>query len=176
MFIIKYPDLYKPTPIPGFPGYLVNKMGTVMDSNLKELQIYQYRDKEKYDMVYLRDENDKPHVFGIHQIVAMTFKPDEYYKGCIVHHKDENKYNNCLDNLEILSRADHGFHHNQFKYFDKIAKCEVCGVIFIWTSDRQRRYYADLRRKTKRKRLITCSRSCASYIGRMTQLNNKNPK
>ena len=165
-----YPDIIRPTPIPGFPGYYATKSGTVLNSKFEELQIYQY--KNQYDMVYLRDENNKSHVFGVHQVIAMTFKPDEYYEGCIVHHKNENKYDNRLDNLEILDRSSHGLHHNPFKYFDRIAKCEVCGRIFIWTSKRQRIYYADTQqRKIKRNRMITCSKSCSSYAGRMIQLN-----
>lgn len=28
-------------------------------------------------------------------------------EGCIVHHKDENKLNWCIDNLELLSCAEH---------------------------------------------------------------------
>lgn len=31
--------------------------------------------------------------------------------GCIVHHKDENKLNWSIDNLELLSRKDHIFKH-----------------------------------------------------------------
>ena len=40
----------------------------------------------------------------------MTFKP-EYYPGCVVHHKDENKGHNYAENLEVESRNDHSRHH-----------------------------------------------------------------
>ena len=31
--------------------------------------------------------------------------------GHLVHHKDEDKTNNALDNLEVISRRDHQRHH-----------------------------------------------------------------
>ena len=41
---------------------------------------------------------------------------EDYYKvticpWAILHHKDENKLNNCLDNLELLSRREHPTKH-----------------------------------------------------------------
>lgn len=33
-------------------------------------------------------------------------------KGCTVHHKDENKLNNCIMNLQILPKAKHSSLHN----------------------------------------------------------------
>lgn len=41
----------------------------------------------------------KTYIFGIHQAVAMAFipNPNNFSK---VNHKDENKENNCVDNLE----------------------------------------------------------------------------
>lgn len=161
-------DLY-PKPIPQYPNYQIDRMGTVYDMNGNKIRPYQYRDTNQYDMTYVRDEQNKPHVFGIHQLVAMTFLPD-YYPGCIVHHKDENKYNNWDTNLEITDRSEHASHHNPYKYSPIKAICDVCGNEFIWTSERQKLYYSDIRRG--KNRAITCSKSCSSYIGRMTQLSN----
>lgn len=33
-------------------------------------------------------------------------------KGCCIHHKDHNKLNDRLDNLEMMTRSDHSKHHN----------------------------------------------------------------
>jgi hypothetical protein len=35
----------------------------------------------------------------------------EIPRGCVVHHKDENKLNWDIDNLELLSRKDHILQH-----------------------------------------------------------------
>lgn len=43
----------------------------------------------------------------------------DYYDGCIVHHKDKNKQNNKLENLEVMSKIEHdrqhGFENERFK-------------------------------------------------------------
>jgi hypothetical protein len=56
---------------------------------------------EGYPQITLCRDNKKHHV-KIHRIVALTFmdKIDETY---VVNHKDGNKKNNCLDNLEWVS-------------------------------------------------------------------------
>lgn len=162
-------DLY-PKPIPQYPNYQVDRMGNVYDMNDVKIRPYHYDDGEHYDSIYLRDEQNKPHVFGIHQLVAMTFLPD-YYPGCIVHHKDENKYNNWDTNLEITNRSEHTSHHHS-KYNPIETVCDVCGNKFIWTPERQQLYYSDIRRG--KNRIITCSRVCSSYYGRQVQLGNIN--
>lgn len=86
-----------------------------------------------------------------------------------VHHIDGNVANNSIENLQIIKRGEHQRQHSQ-KYFDKIAICQVCGKKFIWTGKRQQRYYGDLR--VNRNRIITCTKKCSSYYGRMKQLNN----
>lgn len=85
-----------------------------------------------------------------------------------VHHIDGNKQNNNLSNLTVILHGEHQKQHSKKKYFPKVVECEVCHKQFVWTDTRQGRYYRDLR--VGRIRNITCSRSCSSYIGRMTQL------
>lgn len=159
-------DMY-PRPIPGYQNIQINRIGMVYDNNWNRITPYMYRDGEHYDSLYVRDMNNKPHVIGVHQAVAMTFNPD-YYPGCIVHHKDENKYHNWDTNLEITSRREHASHHHPIKYQPTLTCCQVCGKEFIWNPEEQQRYYSDLRRG--KSRIISCSRSCSSFYGRMTQL------
>lgn len=84
-----------------------------------------------------------------------------------VHHIDENPLNNSVDNLEVRNHGEHQREHST-KYTDKTEICEVCGKSFIWTSKRQSRYYADLKRG--KHRIKTCSKSCSSLYGRLEQL------
>lgn len=85
-----------------------------------------------------------------------------------VHHKDEDVTNNDIDNLESIDHVTHVTNHANKKYYPLMATCQVCGKSFLWTAERQRNYYVDLRRN--KNRIITCSPSCSSRAGRMTQL------
>ena len=58
-----------------------------------------------YPAVYM---NGKSH--HIHRLQWIKYH-GEIPKGCVVHHKDENKLNWSIENLELLSRKDHIFQH-----------------------------------------------------------------
>lgn len=157
-------DFY-PRPIPGYQNRYINRLGMVYDQYGNQVRPYHY--DNQYDTICAYDMNNKPHILGIHQAISMTFNQN-YYPGCIVHHKDENKYHNWDSNLEILSRPEHGKHHNPPKYQPMMQTCMVCGRQFVWTPIEQRRYYIDLNRgKT---RIISCSKECSSRYGRLKYL------
>jgi hypothetical protein len=90
-------------------------------------------------------------------------KPDED-----VHHLDEDVTNNNINNLTPMDHVLHVTKHANKKYYPIMATCQVCGKDFLWKPIRQQTYYTDLRRN--KTRLITCSKSCSSKAGRMTQL------
>ena len=59
-----------------------------------------------YFTVILRDGNGEYSTKRIHQLVAEHFI-GEIPKGYHVHHKDGNKQNNKVSNLEVISRKEH---------------------------------------------------------------------
>lgn len=89
-------------PIPNFPKYEVSNLGQVasLDYNgtgrrqiMKQKTTWQgYKDIKLFD-------KGKRHYFHVHQLVALTFIPNPNNLPCI-NHKDENKANNRVDNLE----------------------------------------------------------------------------
>ena len=83
-----------------------------------------------------------------------------------VHHIDEDKTNNSIDNLEIVLHGEHQKMHSQ-KYFDTIEKCQVCGQEFVFTAKQWSGYYTDLKRGKHRG--FTCSRHCAYLFGTQEQ-------
>ena len=94
-----------------------------------------------------------------------------------VHHKDGDKTNNDINNLEIIEHGTHQKLHMPIKYRDTIQICEYCGKEFIYTAEQMKRYQSDLRRNNKHSnRFITCSKECAgkmSSISRMTNLGKE---
>lgn len=86
-----------------------------------------------------------------------------------IHHIDGDPTNNSIENLQIIK---HGLHQKQHRlFFDKQVRCQICGNIFLWKGVSQRRYFADLR--AGRNRVISCSKKCSAYCGRMKQLGRE---
>lgn len=91
--------------IVGYEGlYQVSNLGRVKalgngkSNNSKEKILKPYKSKNGYLKVNLHKESEIKH-FLIHRLVAIHFLPNPNNYPC-VNHKDENKENNCVDNLE----------------------------------------------------------------------------
>lgn len=93
--------------IDNFSNYYVDDEGNVYKKDMTKIKPF---NSNGYFQVYMRDDENKRHVFGVHQVVAMAFLPD-YFEGCVVHHKDEDKHNNKVENLQIEYRSNHSRHH-----------------------------------------------------------------
>lgn len=92
-----------------FPDYDVDVNGNVYKNN----EIITPFKSNGYLQVLLFDVNHKRRVLGVHTMVAMKYIP-EYTEQSVVHHKDENKQNNNLENLEVFaSKAEHARFHNK---------------------------------------------------------------
>jgi hypothetical protein len=70
-------------------------------------------------------------------------------EGYIVHHRDHDKLNNDLSNLELMTHQQHAEHHNQ--KHPRIKTCEVCGTEYEPSP-------------TKRQRSKTCSWECRNAM------------
>lgn len=103
---MKVYDLY-PHPVPNHPGYTCDRLGSVYRPDGSKINPFK---SLGYDQVYMKDDNGKRSIKGVHQVVSMTFD-QAYYPGCVVHHEDENKEHNWFENLTVESREDHSRHH-----------------------------------------------------------------
>ena len=132
---------------------------------MQNLKVYQCKDG-RYRAYYHDDSGNRKFVsyprLLVEEYLGRKLLPEED-----VHHKDGDKTNNNIDNLEVVLHGTHQKQHS-LKYKDKLAICEVCGNSFIWTGKRQCKYYIDLRRN--KNRIISCSKNCSSLYGRLRQL------
>ena len=91
-------------------GYSVNSMGEVF--NRHGLKMSQKNDsKKRYKMVCLSCNGNKK-MFLVHRLVALAYIPIDNEKPH-VNHKDGDKHNNTLLNLEWVSRSEnlkHSYH------------------------------------------------------------------
>ena len=93
-------------PIAEFPNYLVTPDGRVFTVNGKEKQPSQ--NYKGYLIVNLCS-NGKSHLRRVHRLVAVTFIPNPDNKPD-VNHKDGNKQNNRVDNLEWVTNSENHWH------------------------------------------------------------------
>lgn len=102
--------------IEGYVGfYQVSNLGNIKNKkNGKKLKL------EKTKKGYLRVQLSKNNIgkkFLVHRLVALTFF-NNYNDNLQVNHKDGNKENNCINNLEFVTQEQnmrHAFDNNLIK-------------------------------------------------------------
>ena len=94
--------------IPGYEGlYQASTLGRIRSLNFNKsgkIKILKQQFNGHYLMctLYKRitgNKKDDEIQFSVHRLIAITFVPNPNNFPC-VNHKDENKLNNCVDNLE----------------------------------------------------------------------------
>lgn len=89
--------------IRGYPNYKIDGQGNVFNKDGKCLK--PYKNKKGYLRVTLTDVEHHRKNFLIHRLVAMTFIPNPENKS-EVNHKDGNKSNNTVNNLEWCTGSE----------------------------------------------------------------------
>lgn len=117
MFIV--PDLLADgfVPLAIDPRYLINKYGTVYSTSHATFLIW--NDAMQYACVNIAGSNKR-----VHRLVATTFipNPNNYPE---VNHKDGNKWNNHVSNLEWCNRSMNMKHAYQMGFLDdSLAKAQ----------------------------------------------------
>jgi hypothetical protein len=85
-----------------YDNYMVSNIGNIWNSKTNCL-INKFMSKHGYIFVYLYDSNNKRTIKFIHELVATEFLTP--LDGClVVSHKDNNKMNNNILNLEYVSK------------------------------------------------------------------------
>lgn len=74
----------------------------------------------------------------------------------VVHHSNEDKTDNSIENLELLSVKDHTKHHSKKVELESLI-CPSCGKCF-----QEKPHFVRLRRKRNKSNQVFCSRSCGA--------------
>lgn len=67
---------------------------------------------------YHKTRVSKGKAIDTHRLVMERHLGRKLLPGEVVHHKDRNKSNNCIDNLQVMTRREHGKEHagEQFRH------------------------------------------------------------
>lgn len=96
--------------------------------------------KNRYKQRKVNGRNIDEHRLVMEQYLGRRLRTDEY-----VHHINDDRYDNRIENLKIVDPVTHGrLHHLKYPL---IKKCVICGTLFVPY-------------KTKRKIKQTCSKEC----------------
>ena len=102
----------------GFPNYTITDDGRVFSLNYggscEKKEIKQIKNIKGYKIVYL-SSHSKDKSFFVHRLVSLAFIPNPYNLPQ-VNHKDENKSNNRVENLEWCSN------YYNAHYMDKVER------------------------------------------------------
>jgi hypothetical protein len=95
-------------PIPGYERYYVSECGRVWDFHRKKLMEFTITDR-KYLTVRLPTYGDPKirKTMKVHRLVMKAFTGES---SLPVNHKDKNRQNNHLGNLEYLTTGENNYH------------------------------------------------------------------
>lgn len=94
-------------PILGFSNhYQASNLGRLKTNNWKNTgreAILKVCDTGGYLQTMIKGDDSKYYTKKVHYLVMLAFVGDREYKEQVINHKDGNKHNNCLNNLEYCS-------------------------------------------------------------------------
>lgn len=97
--------------IPNYENYSVDENGAVMNNRSNKI-IHQHIDSMGYYKVFLF-KNNKAYERRVHQLVAHAFLNHKSTWEKCINHKDGNKLNNKISNLEMVSQVENLKHSHK---------------------------------------------------------------
>lgn len=121
--------------IPFAPDYKISNLGRVMSCKYKNQKILTPSKKDTgYFEIGLSYKPNKRKWFLVHRLVLSVFNPIPNMDQMEVNHKDENKSNNKLDNLEwVTSAENYNYGARNYKLKEKQSvkiMCVETGIVY----------------------------------------------
>jgi hypothetical protein len=97
-----------------------------------------------YSIIALSTMDKKLKTFTVHQLVAMTFKPN-FIKGTELNHIDGNKQNNADTNLEISNPTHNQLHAVRNGLVPKVGTSRFNNVTYVKNPRAKKKWAASIR-------------------------------
>ena len=110
-----------------------------------------------YAVVYNHPNSTKHGYVLEHWIVVENHLGRILDKDEVVHHKNENKLDNRIKNLEVLTKSSHASEHALVGRLWVELKCPNCKIIF--DRPQNKTHFKD-----KKREYTCCSKSCATHF------------
>ena len=130
------------------------------------MNIYKQKDDRKF-IVY-KGEDNKYHSKAYARYLMEQHLGRKLTNEEEVHHKDHNKMNDVIENLEVKNKTIHRREHNIKPII--IEHCYICGSDIIVDSKKRANHY---RSKNKNPGKWFCSKHCSGIFGQKEQQNRK---
>lgn len=130
------------------------------------MNIYKQKDGRKF-IVY-KGEDNKYHSKAYARYLMEQHLGRKLTNEEEVHHKDYNKTNDVIENLEVKNKTAHRREHNIKPII--IEHCYICGNDIIVDSRKRANHY---RSKNKNPDKWFCSKHCSGIFGQKEQQNRK---
>jgi len=86
------------------PNFEISSFGNIRRSNGKNKKQW----KTNWGYMQTEFKNKKKH--AVHRLVGFAFLKDSFFQGAVINHKDGNKCNNHVDNLEWVTLSENAKH------------------------------------------------------------------
>lgn len=154
-------------PIKGL-HYEISSLGNIRNSENKNILTNFDKNRIGYLRVYLYSEGKKKRYF-VHRLVAETFIPNPENKPQ-VNHKDGNKQNNELSNLEWVTRSENGLHYFRVLFntnYKKVIEKEKEYTKFQVIIERNKKIYELFKQGVSNKELSKLFNLSINHINRI---------
>jgi len=96
-----------------FSNYLINIQGIIINTKYNNRKIKIFTNENNYKCIYLYDSNGKKFNYLLHRLLGKNFLENgNYYytNNYIINHKDKNRTNNNIENLEWITQKENTIH------------------------------------------------------------------